>query len=300
MATLYPTADDRSSGGRARRHGFFGKGLIAEIRDAKRSPFYRKELRQPTNVSMVLVGLGMAFLAFLVVLIVSLMCCFTMPFAVSFPAMVFPGVLVAEGMLYEFERGTMESLLLTTAGRKEILFAKFAARLRPIVFIAVVVAAATAIGGLALGASASFGEYNHTATENLLWAACGLGCGALAGAIIGLMLVAQAATGGAFAIYTVISTRSRTASYSLLMLISAGISLVESILFGALLAVGGVIVMTAASERDEEGAIIAAIILGAVTLAIFAIRTVFLSWFVPLWVVRHCARRLDSILLADS
>jgi len=275
------------------------KGLLAEIRDARGSPFYRKELRQPTNVSMVLVASGIAFLVFLLVVLVSLMCCFTMPFAVSFPAMVFPGVLVAEGMLYEFEHGTIESLLLTTAARNEIVFAKFGARLRPMVYVAIAVAVITALAGLFIGGSISVNEFEHTPAENVLWAAVGFGAGAAGGIVAGLLVLGQAATGGAFAIYTVITSRSRTSSYSLLMLIGAGISLAESVLFGALLGLGGVIMVAVAAESDmgEEGAMVTGIILAAVSLLAFAARTVILNWFVPLWVLRHCARRLDSIVL---
>jgi hypothetical protein len=281
------------------RHWFFGRGLISEVLAAQRSPFYRNELRQPRNAGMILLGVGIAGLFFLLLLLVGLLCCFaTAPVAAAFPAIVFPGILVAESILWELDHGTMEPLLLTPASREEILWSKFAARLRPMWYLSLTVAVGLALGGTCVGLFSALATETLESSDVVLWTVLGLLCGTVGGATCGTLLLGQAATGGALAILSALTLRSRISSYMLLMAIAGGICLLESMVIGTTIAMAGYALVIALGQSNDGSALLIAALIFSGAMVLILLRTLLVNWFLPVQVMRSCARRMDAMLLS--
>jgi ABC-type transport system involved in cytochrome c biogenesis permease component len=307
LAGKYPTPDDDQPERESpERDGWLWRvSLIAEVRAARRDPFYRTEMRQPTNVAMVLVAAGSAALFSVLLSPFGIFCCFVMlPVVIGFPAMVFPGILAAEGLFHEFDNGTVEQLLLTPADRGRILWAKFAARLRPMFYIAMVAAIVFGFVLLLFVSGAGIdvpglieGSADLEGWRVAVFLPLGLLIGLVVGALVGLLVLGQSATGGALATYSVLSARKRSASYFLLMATAGGICLVESVAGGIIMGFGGVFMaLMAEAGRDVESVVaVIAVFLGVC--ATLVLRMVLVNWLIPVWVMRHCARTMDSALL---
>jgi len=271
--------------------------VLALLRAARRSPFYRAECRQPARFLPVLAGAGLAGLVFLVVGALGGFCCMFVPLAamvLSVPATLLPAFLVAEGLLGEIEADTAEGLLLTAGDRTEVLWAKLAARLRGwrvVVFAAAAVcpAAGGLVGGM-VGGEANDGEV-------LTGLLAGLAIGAASGALAGLLLAGQALTGGALATVMVLHWHRRAAGYAMVSLVTAGMTMAESVAWG----VAGVVVLSVAMETGRGGgdaawvAVALGLLAGAVLLAL---RVLVVNWLLPALLMRYAAENMDRLLLA--
>ncbi|MHC4914219.1 MAG: hypothetical protein ACYTGB_01905, partial [Planctomycetota bacterium] len=105
--------------------------MLREVRGALKDPLYRNECRQRAGFAAALLGLVAIVPVVLLTGGVGMLCCLPLPAVLSFPTVAFPGMLVAESVLREFEGGTIEGLLLTPVDRARVMWCKFAARLKP-------------------------------------------------------------------------------------------------------------------------------------------------------------------------
>jgi hypothetical protein len=231
-----------------------------------------------------------ALIVFVMILAVSALCCISWPVALSLPTVVFPGMLVAESLLREIESGTMESMLLTPADRGKLLWCKFAVRLRPMLIISVLLAAAGPVVGGLWGGLLGGGDAGRARDGAIAGMLIGGGCGAVAGA----MLLGQSAAGGALAFHAVLVGRRRIPSYLWLIFYSGIIAVAD----GAIIIVGGLgagllAAVAAHAGGDAEGLIVFLI----VSCVVFGLRTYLVGMKIPAWLVRRAAASFDRALL---
>jgi len=250
--------------------------MIDELRD----PFYRHECRQAKlwragsgGVLLLLVFLGLVLfcgqLAVLAVLCI-------------------PTFAAAEGLLYEFDAGTLEGLLLTPADRTRLLVAKLLARLRGLFLLGAlcpVVFAATA------GVTYYFVE-RDTRGAGLAADVARVSAAAFAwGVPAGLLVIGQSFTCGAVGLWSAIQGRGRTSAYLHASLYVVGLAVGE-VVVAAVVASFSIGVMRIGDADLAAG-------LTLLCLA-FLLRLTLVNWVLPRWLIGRAARRMDELLLRDS
>ena len=262
MPSAYPTPDDRPkpavmAPGRRR-------GIFAEIRATRRDPLYRHECRQAAQWKA-WAGLAASVALFFVISCLGLLA-----------LMILPGVLVTEGLLYEMDGNTLQGLMLTPVERNRVLWAKLAARLRPMVWVTVVLPVA--------GAGIGF-------TQEFL--AIGLGIGVLAA----LLWMGQCLTSGAFGVLAALQARQRVTSYLLVLLYTFVQYVAEWIVM--LLVMAAVVLGGRLFFKSSEADLLLIIGLG-IGVLVLAARVLLVNILLPTWILRYAARNMDRMLLHGS
>ncbi len=261
--------------GRRRRPRGARRGLFAEIRATLRDPFYRHEVKRARRHNRVGLLLGV------LMVLLSHVCCLGWVTIVAIP-----GVLVAEGLLYEFDRNTLDSLLLTSTARRRILWAKLLARLRPMLWVCLLCPLITALW-------VWLRIYSGGMTEDPIAAA---GWAAGAGLVAGIFLLGQSFTSGAFGVLFVLQSRTRLTTYLLLLAAALAASVVVGVVGVVVMVVLGFTMMTAAlGQEGPSGGAIAALVLLVIALAGGWIALV--NVFLPMRIMAYSARRMDHLLL---
>ncbi len=250
------------------------RSIFAELRAALRDPFYRHECRQAVQWKA-WVGLAAAMaLAF-----VPIVSCLA-----QLGLMLLPGALVAEGLLYEMDGNTLQGLMLTPVDRRRVLWAKFAARLRPLVWVA----AAMPVLGAVVGTLVA-GPDPEVLGVGLF---AGLGIGILAG----VLWLGQCMTGGAYGIVAVLLARERVKSYLLVLLYTFAQYVAEQIamlvVMGAVI-FGGVILF----EGGDPDPFLPIVLLIGIGVLVLAARVLLVNILLPTWIMRYAARNMDRFLL---